>query len=181
MLLNVSIISLLLPVNFSCAEDLGSVLEACIKDYFVCVVACAYTNALPQRLVPTMPPCCQTPLDTITPPLTCAALCDMRTAYSIAQIVLSVFFVMDMIVNFNVGVWDSARKRCQKDRRNIASTYLFGRPIGFFWVDLIAVFPFDTIAGVVSGCKVSHQHWELLRALMLLRLMRLVRPLQLQF
>jgi O-antigen/teichoic acid export membrane protein len=92
------------------------------------------------------------------------------------QLVLTTFFILDMVVNFNVEVYVYKRKQYSKKRRDIALAYLFGRPVPFFWIDLLAVFPFDAVVGAaMDACDSEEKYIKLLRLIMLLRLLRIVR------
>ena len=47
--------------------------------------------------------------------------------------------------------------------------------VPYFWIDLIAVLPFDAIVGGILGCDRRSHAYQVLRLTMLLRLLRLVR------
>jgi hypothetical protein len=92
------------------------------------------------------------------------------------QLVLTIFFFLDMLVNFNVEVYNRKTKEYSKRRKDIALSYLFGRPIPFFWVDLLAAFPFDAAFGAaIHVCDSEVKYIKLLRLIMLIRLLRIVR------
>lgn len=110
-----------------------------------------------------------------------ADLChDTSSGFDVIQLVLSLLFFIDIFVNFNVAVWDRRTRQWVTDRRVIARHYVLGRVfphLGMFWVDVVAVFPFDWVLGDTYGCgDVSdNEAARLVRLLRLLRLFRLVR------
>jgi Ion transport protein len=112
-----------------------------------------------------------------------AELCQLSNSPAdTIQLTLTLLFMLDMVVNFHVAVWRGGE--WVRDRAAIAHEYIWGRwrllPVGMFWVDLVAVFPFDWIIGAALQCDASDlETVELVRLLRLLRLFRLVRFLRL--
>lgn len=106
-----------------------------------------------------------------------AGLCNIGTnAADVIQVTLTVLFILDIGINFNVAVYRKSKSTWVIDRREIARLYLWNKyilPAGLFWVDLIAVFPFDWIIGGSLTCQ--EEDVNLLRVVRLLRLLRLLR------
>jgi hypothetical protein len=125
--------------------------------------------------------------------------------YDILQLLMTIVFMMDLIINFNVAIYCEEEEHEKDDlsewivkRSEIARVYLFGRlrpgnfvhvmsdlisdrpanvfPAGLFWFDLLAAIPFDWILGIAMGCDASDPSTlKTIRWLRLLRLLRLVR------
>lgn len=106
-----------------------------------------------------------------------AGLCEIGTNGSDSiQVILTVLFTIDIVVNFNVAVYRNSLSTWVVDRREIARLYLWNKywfPAGLFWVDLLAVFPFDWIIGAALNCDADDV--GTLRAIRFLRLLRLYR------
>jgi Ion transport protein len=105
-----------------------------------------------------------------------AGLCSIDSGFDFVQIVLTVAFGIDIFINFNVAVWDPRRRRVHHGRKAIARAYVLGGPVPWFWIDLLAVLPFDAMVGSIVGCAERNQAWDVLRLTMCFRLLRLVRP-----
>jgi hypothetical protein len=88
-------------------------------------------------------------------------------AASLVDFVLNLLFTGDILVNFNLAFYKD--EVMVFDRREIFKSY-FSR---MFWVDLIGVFPFETVALLMAGELGEDNSKALL--LSLLRLLRFVR------
>ena len=58
-----------------------------------------------------------------------AGLCNIDGVFGSIQIILTAAFAVDILVNFNVAVWDPKRKRAHHSRKAIAKRYVFGMPV----------------------------------------------------
>lgn len=110
----------------------------------------------------------------------CAGLCEIGSnANDVIQVILTLIFLMDLVINFNVAVYRNSLSTWVVDRREIARLYLWGKywfPAGMFWVDLVAAWPFDWIIGFSLGCDAKDVNTlRVVRLVRLLRLLRLVR------
>jgi hypothetical protein len=83
------------------------------------------------------------------------------------ELLLNLLFSVDIVVNFNLAFYKN--EVMVFDRREIFKAY-FSR---MFWVDLIGVFPFETVALFMAGELRENNSTALL--LSLLRLLRFVR------
>ena len=86
----------------------------------------------------------------------------------IIEMILNGIFAVDILVNFNLAFY-SDQEVMVFERRKICQAYLRR----MFWVDLIGVFPFETLALALSGNLGSTSRDALLYSL--LRLLRFVR------
>ena len=83
--------------------------------------------------------------------------------------VVDLFFLCDIVVNFNLKFFDSQSGMWVKDRESIRARYLRT----WFAVDVISFLPFDCISLMMSSDKLDS-----LRGLRLLRLLRLAKLLR---
>lgn len=81
---------------------------------------------------------------------------------------LNILFLVDIVVNFNLAFYDQ-NEMIVYERRDIFAAY-FSR---MFWVDLISVFPFETVALMTVGELGDSTNQALMFSL--LRLLRFVR------
>jgi len=96
-----------------------------------------------------------------------------------ANLVIDLFFMADVAKQFNTGYVDENAITVM-DRRRIAHRYVFGSqfplPLGYFFFDLAASFPYDVI-NWGSQCQDTQQRYA--RAARLLKLVRLFRIMKL--
>ena len=88
------------------------------------------------------------------------------------EYMLSALFVTDIVVNFNLAFY-SSNDDLVLDRKLIAQNYLSA----MFWVDFVAVFPFQFLANSLSGTlgedTIYTHHLSLFRLLRMLRTYRI--------
>eukprot|EP01039_Chlorochromonas_danica_P006251 gene6251-6892_t len=86
------------------------------------------------------------------------------------NIFITTCFALDILISFNTAYQDSATEKFVYRRRVIARHYL----VFWFWVDLVAAIPFDTICAAFVDAE-SMATIRLVRVLRLVRLVKLYR------
>jgi hypothetical protein len=87
---------------------------------------------------------------------------------SIVEVILEIIFCIDIAINFNLAIYKDSR--LTYERSEIVHAYLHR----MFWIDLCGVFPFQSVALLVSG-KAGQSPSEDVLLYSLWRLPRLVR------
>ena len=86
---------------------------------------------------------------------------------------LTLIFLLDIGINFNLAYYDARDKLVYK-RRQIAQHYLRY----WFWIDLLSVIPFYSIVMIITG-KVGRENYSAQDPLTFLRLFKLLRLVRL--
>lgn len=80
---------------------------------------------------------------------------------------ITILFGLDILINFNTAYIDEATEKLEYNRTLIAINYCKF----WFWVDVCATIPFDTIIGAFT----SSAHFSTIRVIRVLRLIRLMK------
>lgn len=85
---------------------------------------------------------------------------------------IDVFFISDMVIQFFLMYRDEEKGMLVKDHKMIIRSYTRG----WFWIDLVAILPFDMVGVVASSDDMNNL--KILRIARLLRLFKLLRILR---
>ncbi|CAD8155968.1 unnamed protein product [Paramecium pentaurelia] len=96
---------------------------------------------------------------------------DSQIGMEIVNNIMDVFFVIDIILNFRLAYYENGKLECRI--KHIALNYLKL----WFWIDVIAVLPFDLLIG--SDSNQSTQILKFVRLFKFVKIVRLLRVLKL--
>lgn len=95
----------------------------------------------------------------------------LNTLFFLNRIV-DIFFISDMVLQFFLMYRDEEKGVLVKDQKQIIRQYIRG----WFWIDLVAVLPFDMVGVIASSDEMNNL--KVLRIARLLRLFKLLRILK---
>mmetsp|Transcript_29358 Transcript_29358/g.95665 ORF Transcript_29358/g.95665 Transcript_29358/m.95665 type:complete len:662 (+) Transcript_29358:116-2101(+) len=83
-------------------------------------------------------------------------------------------FVIDLLINFNLIMYDEDENKFIADRAVVARTYVSG----FFIIDVVSILPFDEIGMATGGSPQDAAKLRVLRVVRIFRLAKLLRVLR---